>query len=113
MKKSWKIIIKRILIAILVVFLIFYLPRVRISNDDNLGLIYSTFVGQKSKYQGIIEIWNIDTFEGGKKSKTEFLTSVTKSFQLKNKGIFFMIRNITENECMNMLQAGQRPADGA
>ena len=33
----------------------------------------------------------------------------SKSFQAKNKGLYFMVRNVTESECVNMLQAGQVP----
>lgn len=86
-----------------------YLPVLHLRKYDEMSLIYRTFIGESSEYQGMIEVWNIDTFESGIASKTSFLESRAKAFQSKYKGLYFMIRNITENECFNMLESGQRP----
>ena len=102
-------IISRALIAVLCVVCIVYLPMIKLKSNDEISLIYKTFIGNKSEYQGIIEIWNIDTFESGSASKVSFLENSAKRFQNKNKGLHFMIRNITENECLNMLKSGQLP----
>ena len=44
----------------------------------DLKNIYGVFLGNKSKYQGIIEIWNIDSFEAGNRSKTSLLNEISK-----------------------------------
>lgn len=93
----------------LTVALIVALPFVGLKKDENLELIYGTFVGKKSKYQGIIEIWNIDTFEGGLISKTSYLNAQAKVFQKQNKGLYILIRNISEQECLNLLFSGEKP----
>lgn len=102
-------VIKRLLVSAVAIALIFVLPTVGLKTDDNLSMIYSTFLGAKSKYQGIIEIWNVDTFESGTNSKTSFLNSAAKSFQNKNKGLYIMVRNLTEYECENLLAKGESP----
>lgn len=99
----------RVFISALVVFLLIYLPCVHLKKSDEASLMYNTFIGNRSEYQGIIEIWNIDTFESGTASKVSYLEKCAKKFQNKNKGLHFMIRNITENECLNMLNSGQSP----
>lgn len=99
----------RLVIAAVCVVLAVCLPLINVKASDEISLIYKTFIGNKSEYQGMIEIWNIDTFESGSASKVSFLEERAKSFQKKNKGLHFMIRNVTETECKNMLQSGQTP----
>lgn len=110
MKKKRLIgVLKRALVSILVVVLIVFLPSVKLKENDELAKIYSVFLGTKSKYQGIIEIWNIDSFESGKVSKNKLLSTITEKFQAKNKGLYFMVRNLTESECLNLLNRGEYP----
>ena len=108
-KKSVKNLILRAIIFIFVVVLIVCLPSVNIIQNNELNKIYSVFLGSKSKYQGIIEIWNIDSFEGGTKSKTELLNEISKQFQKENKGLYFLVRNLSESECVNLMSAGELP----
>ncbi len=102
-------VLKRLLVMAFAILLLVVLPAVKLSYDDNLSMIYSTFLGSKSKYQGIIEIWNIDSFESGTASKTSFINSIAKSFQNKNKGLYVMVRNLSQFECENLLAQGQKP----
>ena len=107
-KKSGKVLF-RFVVLVFVGLMFAYLPAVHMKQYDEISLIYRTFVGEKSEYQGMIEVWNIDSFEAGTVSKTSILESRAKAFQQKYKGLYFMIRNVTENECYNMLKAGQKP----
>lgn len=108
-KHSVKKILTRLFLAVVSIVLIFVLPLVGSTTDDNLNRIYSIFLGKKSEYSGIIEIWNIDTFESGSAAKTTFLNTVARDFEKKNRGAYVMIRNLTEYECMNLLESGVRP----
>ena len=107
--KRLKSVIVRVFILVLVVVMIICLPSVKISQNQDLSQIYSVFLGNKSKYQGIVEIWNIDTFEGGNKSKSSLLNEIAKLYQKTNKGVYFMVRNLTENECVGLLLKGEVP----
>ena len=109
MKKTANRVIKRLILSLFVVVLIVMLPTVKLRADNNLELIYRSFLGKKSDYLGFIEIWNIDTFESGGDSKYEILLSVAKEYQKENKGTYVIVRNITESECKNMLAKGQIP----
>ena len=83
-KKVFKY-LKRMFISIVAIVLIVCLPSVKLKENDDLAKIYSIFLGAKSKYQGIIEIWNIDGFESGKVSKDKILNNIAEKFQEKNK----------------------------
>lgn len=108
-KFKFSFVLKRVILGVLTVVLLVFLPCVGLESDGNAELIYNVFVGAKSKYQGIIEIWNVDTFESGTVSKTNLLNAAAKKFQQKNKGLYVLVRNVTENECLNMLNDGQFP----
>ena len=109
-KKKWfKSFIFRCFAGLIALVLLIVLPAVGLVKNNNLELIYERFIGAKSEYQGIIEIWNIDTFEGGISSKSKMLSQVATKFQTQNKGIYFMVRNISESECKNLLSSGQKP----
>lgn len=107
--KNFKSIVFRVLISVLVIVLIIFLPSVKLSQNQDLQNIYGVFLGNKSKYQGIIEIWNIDSFEAGNRSKTSLLNEISKEYQKKNKGVYFMVRNLTENECLGLAAKGELP----
>ena len=108
-KTKLKMIVKRVSVLFCVIIMLVCLPAVGFAKNNNLELIYEKFVGVKSEYQGMIEIWNVDTFEGGLISKTKILQQVVNKFKAENKGLYFMIRNISESECKNLLDSGQRP----
>ena len=99
----------RLIIACLVVVLVFCLPLVSGKTEDGLSILFDAFVGTKSKFQGVIEIWNIDSFEGGSVSKTDALKKVSAEFQKENKGAYVLVRSVSETECENLLKSGQVP----
>lgn len=108
-KKTVVEVLKRTFIGILVVVLIVVLPAIKLTKNQDLEFIYEKFIGKKSEYQGMIEIWNIDTFEGGNISKTKLLSKIASDFQAEHKGLYFMVRNVTESECANLIASGQYP----
>ena len=58
----------------------------------------------KKDYKLILRIWNIDSFEGGKNSRTAFLRKVGLTFSKKYPEVLCMIENQTvegSNICIN------------
>jgi len=78
-----------------------------VSNKN--GVIYQKFFGKVSSYQGVLELWNIDTFEGGTASKASFLEKTSLMFEKENKGAYILVRNMTHDECKTRLNEGQLP----
>lgn len=107
-KTKFFIILKRICIAIVSIAMIICLPMANIANAET-QIIYEKFVGKKSDFQGIIEIWNIDTFESGTVSKADILKTLCERFQNKNKGVFVLVKSMTLQECLNELNLGNIP----
>lgn len=110
MKKNKVVsLIIRIFTALIVFSLVLSLPILGLKQNEELFEIYSTFVGSKSKYQGVLEVWNIDTFEGGTAKKSNYISKVARSFESKNKGLYILVRDLSEYECINLLNKGEKP----
>lgn len=58
-------------------------------------------------YKGVIELWNVETFEGGSGSRQSWLTNKSAKFEAKNKGLFVHVTTLTESELSQKLAGGQ------
>ncbi|MCM1533737.1 MAG: hypothetical protein NC099_03695 [Corallococcus sp.] len=58
-------------------------------------------------YQGIIELWNVESFEGGSGSRSSWLTNKSAKFESKHKGLFVHVTTLTMYELEQKLQDGQ------
>ncbi len=62
---------------------------------------------QQSQYMGVLELWNVETFEGGSGSRTSWLTSVASKFEESNKGLFVHVTTLTVEQLREKLADGQ------
>lgn len=58
----------------------------------------------------IIEIWNIDTFEGGSVSRAIFLERVAIKYEKNNEGILFVVKNLTLEQALNKINDNVYPS---
>ena len=65
--------------------------------------------GQKENYKAIIEIWQIDTFEGGVGSRTTFLRNTANNFSKKYKDLLFLVTSHTIETANNLIEKGVYP----
>ncbi len=60
--------------------------------------------------QGVIELWNVDTFSGGSISKSDYLNNVARLFENSNKGLYINIKNMSIEEFNLALSSSKKPA---
>lgn len=58
---------------------------------------------------GIVRLWNIDTFEGGKGSRTAFLNRVSAAYEKKHEGVYIMVSSYTAEGAAAALKEGHFP----
>ena len=112
MKQKNRKIISNILVRVIGIILIalVFVGCITISVLSNKeGLLYQKFFGNKADVQGIVELWNIDTFESGTASKVSHLERMALQFEKQNKGAYILIKNMTYDECKELLSQGQLP----
>ena len=56
-----------------------------------------------------LELWNVDTFEGGTSSRSKFLEKLAISFEKTHKKQYVVVRNLTIEELKNMLANNKQP----
>lgn len=58
-------------------------------------------------YQGIVNLWLVDTFEGGSGSRQNWFTKRAAHFEQQHKGLFVCATVLTENQLAEKLSQGQ------
>ena len=92
----------------LLVFVLSFVPTLKLVAQGE-SFVEKNFVGESSSLQGVLEVWNIDTFEAGSFSKESYLLDVAKGFQEQNKGTYVVVKNISISEMNLELQSGRLP----
>ena len=60
-------------------------------------------------YQGVLELWHIETFEGGSLSRAKFLECEAMQFEKKHKGAYIDLQTISLEQLNLNLKAGKTP----
>ena len=63
--------------------------------------------GANVSYQGVINLWIVDSFEGGSGSRQSWFTKRASKFEQQNKGLFVCVTVLTEGQLESKLQQGQ------
>ncbi len=58
-------------------------------------------------YKGVLELWNVETFEGGSGSRSAWLTGRAAKFEAKNKGLFVHVTDVTAEQVQQKLDNGE------
>lgn len=61
------------------------------------------------RYQGILELWHIETFEGGSASRSGFLERQAIAFEKENKGTYIVVKTMTPEQLKLNLQNNSKP----
>lgn len=59
-------------------------------------------------YKGVLEMWNIECFEGGVGSRQSWLTACAAKFEAKNKGLYVHVTTLTAEQAADKLSAGEK-----
>ena len=62
-----------------------------------------------AEYKGILNMWHIDTFEGGVGSRKQFLLSVSRGFEKRYSGILVMVVDHTAKSAQRAMAEGKLP----
>lgn len=94
--------------------------RLIISSIIILSLIFTIFIGKDKikeenfdksniQYQGVLTLWQVDSFEGGVGSRKQFLLKVAREFEKQNNGTLIMVINQTPEGVKESIKKGVYP----
>lgn len=90
-----------IVVAFLMIAPYFLLPQINSARNDWLKNAPSDAV--------FLELWEIDTFEGGSASRARFLEKQAFAYQTKTKSTYVIVRTVALEQAQNLLSQGSRP----
>lgn len=93
--------------VVIIVFLV-SLPFTLFSKIQTLN--YQINGEYNFSYTGILELWNVDTFEGGSVSRSSWLEKRAIEFEKQNKGTYIVVRNLTPEQLKLNLESGNSPS---
>lgn len=65
--------------------------------------------GTETPQKRIIRIWNVDTFEGGKGSRSSFLKTVARDVQKRDKNVYYLVTSYTAEGATEAYRNGDCP----
>ncbi len=74
-----------------------------------LSLLFFPQEAEKGDTLVAVRVWNVDTFEGGKGSRTSFLKRIAGLAEKKNKGVYYLITSYTAEGAEEAFRKGERP----
>lgn len=91
----------------IVIFAMNFINNIKIfpQRNDTSDLIAQRNINETQ----IIELWNIETFEGGIIARSAWLNKTALAFEKKNHNIFILVKNLTFDELYNHLDRGEYP----
>ncbi len=64
---------------------------------------------RRGEEKRVVTVWNVDTFEGGKGSRTAFLKRAARRAEEKNKGVYYLVSSYTAEGAEAACLAGSSP----
>lgn len=108
LKKFMIVAVNKFMLIVILIAVLTLVPVVRLASE-NKDALKAKFIGKQAEYQGVLTLWNIDTFEGGNLSKSSFLLSTAAKFEKKNKGALIKVENLSIDQMQESLKQGILP----
>ena len=105
-----KIFFKAVLALILIISAIF-VPQ-NLYQSLNTDKIIEEMYSRREKYfYGVITLWQIDCFEGGKGNRANWLKSIVTGFEKKHNGVFVNVETLSLETANKLISSGQKKPD--
>jgi ABC-type glycerol-3-phosphate transport system substrate-binding protein len=104
MKKFRRAALFTAVLALLIAIGPFFLPE-KLQPYDIAGVLRK----KPPAWQGVLHLWQVNTWRVGQGSRTALVQSAAKRFEARHIGVYLEIENVTEEVLQNRLKAGELP----
>ena len=73
------------------------------------GLLKTHSIKETTDFKGVLTLWHIDSFEGGKGSRAQFLLKTARTFEKQENGVLVMVITHTKESAENQMRQGDFP----
>lgn len=99
------------IIAIFLILSVVFLPGKMLKFLENDKISEEMYSRREKYFYGVINLWQIDCFEGGTGSRANWLKNIVSTFEKRNNGVFVNIENISLETAQNLIKSGQKKPD--
>ncbi len=96
-KKLFKTLLPIIVLAAAIAGLVCLVPKLSSKEEET----------PQKHHEGIVELWNVETFEGGCGSRSAWLTARAAQFEKRHEGLYVHVSNLTTEQMEEKLNAGE------
>lgn len=100
--RGLKHIVSIIIIVVLLLIPVIIIPILK-NAPNPLGYV------EKEEKSAFLELWNVDTFEGGSANRGGFLEKVAIEFEKQNRGIYILVKNMSLEQAKMQLENDVKP----
>lgn len=97
MKKSVKIVLPLAVLVVAAVGLVCLAPK--LSEEEKPS---------EKHYEGIVELWNVESFEGGSGSRSAWITARAAQFEKTHEGLYVHVTDLTQQQMKEKLNGGEK-----
>ena len=95
-----------LLAAFTVWLMIFSFPT--LAKSLRIDRVMPFYVGEKRE-PVMLTVWHIDSFEGGKNSRGNWLSDRAEEYEKKNSRLYITVKNLSAEQALTLLGAGETP----
>ncbi len=99
------------IVSILLILMIITVP-LRQYEALNQDEITDEILRRREKYfYGVINIWQVDCFEGGTGSRANWLKDICAGFERQNNGVYINVESVSPKMAKKLIESGQKKPD--
>ncbi len=98
-------------VSVILVCMLAILPTAlyhRLTSDEITDELYRR---RENYYYGVITLWQLDCFEGGTGSRTNWLKNIVGGFEKQNNGVYISVESFTPEMACRLIDSGQKKPD--
>lgn len=99
------------IISIFLIVSVVFLPGKMLKFLDKDMITEEMYQRREKYFYGVINLWQIDCFEGGTGSRANWLKNIVSGFEKRNNGVYINVENLSLETANNLLKNGQKKPD--
>lgn len=99
------------IISVFLVLSVIFLPGEMVKFLENDKISEEMYSRREKYFYGVINLWQIDCFEGGTGSRANWLKNIVSAFEKRNNGVFVNVESISLETANNLINSEQKKPD--
>lgn len=99
------------IISVFLILSVIFLPGKMMKFLENDKISQEMYSRREKYFYGVINLWQVDCFEGGTGSRANWLKNIVSAFEKRNNGVYVNVESISVETANNLINSGQKKPD--